>query len=186
MKYLAFTAILLATACTSTIPVRQQYLLRSNTSSQYAVVERAGAVVGIGGVTVAPYIDGLGLVLETSSGEVRAARDHQWAEPLRESLRTFLAREISVEAGQIIRAQRGGETDWKRRIDIRIDELHGTVNGDARLVAYWTVFDMEKRTVISENGFVDTEALADNGYRALVQSHKILLGRLAAAIFASL
>ena len=118
--------------------------------------------------------------------EVRAARDHQWAEPLRESLRTYLAREISAQAGQVIRSQRGGETDWQRRIDIRIDELHGTAAGDARLVAYWTIFDLENRTVIAENGFVETEALADSGYGALVQSHKILLSKLASAISATL
>ncbi len=185
MKYLAFTAMLLATACTGPAPTLQQYLLRTDTANQYAVKD-ARAVVGIGVVTVASYIDGLGLVLETSRGEVRAARDHQWAEPLRESLRTFLAREISSAAGQIVRAQRRGETDWQRRIDIRIDELHGAANGDARLVAYWTVFDSEKRTVIAENGFADVEALTGDGYDALVQAEKKLLGRLADAIAATL
>jgi len=84
---------------------------------------------------VAPYIDGLGLVLETSSGEVRVARDHQWAEPLRESLRSFLSSKVSEESGQVIRAYNYGKVDWVQRIDIRIDELHGTANGDAKLVA---------------------------------------------------
>ena len=185
MKLLVFIAMLLGTACASTVPTLQQYLLRSDTSSQYAV-QNASAVVGIGLVTVASYIDGLGLVLETRNGEVRAARDHQWAEPLRESLRTYLAREISAEAGQVIRSQRSGEVNWQRRIDIRIDELHGTANGESRLVAYWTVFDLDSRTIITENGFVETESLTDNGYGALVQSHKILLGKLAAAISATL
>ena len=181
MKYLACMAILLATACASTVPGLQQYLLRTNTLNEYEV-KNAEAVMGIGAVTVAPYIDGLGLVLETSNGEVRAARDHQWAEPLRESLRNFLAREISAAAGQFIRAHRGGETDWQKRIDIRVDELHGTVTGDARLVAYWTVFDLEKRTVIAESGFVEIEGLKNNGYSALVDSHKALLRKLASAI----
>lgn len=186
MKSLALImAILLGAACASTVPTLQKYLLRSDTSNQYAV-ENASAVIGIGLVTVASYVDGLGLVLETGSGEVRTARDHQWAEPLRESLRTFLAREISAEVGREIRAQRSGETDWQRRIDIRIDQLHGTASGHAKLVAYWTIFDLGKRTVIAENGFVEIEALTDNGYSALVASHKILLARLAAAIAATL
>ena len=185
MKYLACMAILLATACASAVPGLQQYLLRTEASSQFAVKDQS-AVVGIGVVTVASYIDGLGLVLETSNGEVRAARDHQWAEPLRESLRTFLAREISAEAGQVIRAQRSGETDWQKRINIRIDELHGTANGEARLVAYWTIFDLEKRTVVAENGIVEIEALKNDGYGALVESHKVLLRSLASAIAATL
>ena len=185
MKYFFLVVILFATACTSSVPTLQQYLLRSDTSSQYAV-ENASAVVGIGLVTVASYIDGLGLVLETSNREVRVARDHQWAEPLRESLRTYLAREISAEAGQVIRSQRSGENDWQKRIDIRIDELHGTANGEAKLVAYWTVFDLEKRSIVAENGFVQTEALSESGYGGLLRSHKILLDKLAAAISATL
>ena len=187
MKYLAFIAIapLFIGACTSPAPSLQQYLLRTDTPAQYSVQNQT-EVIGIGAVLVASYIDDLGLVLETSNGEVRTARDHQWAEPLRESVRTFLAREISAGAHQIIRSQRSGETDWQRRIDIRIDELHGTATGDARLVAYWTVFDMAERTVLAENGFVHTEALSDDGYEALARAHKKLLSRLALAITKSL
>ncbi len=185
MKYLVFITLLFSVACTSSAPTLQQYLLRTDASAQYSLQKQTD-VVGIGAVTVASYIDDLGLVLETSDGEVRAARDHQWAEPLRESVRTFLAREISAGAHQIIRSQRSGETDWQRRIDIRIDELHGTATGDARLVAYWTVFDVTERTVLAENGFVDTEALTGDGYEALVRAHKKLLSRLALAITKSL
>ncbi len=184
MKYLALITLLFVTGCASSVPTLKQYLLRTDTPSQFTV-EQPNTGVGLGAVTVAPYIDGLGIVLETSDGKVRAARDHQWAEPLRESLRMFLAREISDNTGQIIHSQRSGESNWQRRIDIRIDELHGTASGEARLVAYWTIVDAE-RTIVSENGFTDTEALSINGYEALVQAEKNLLRRLSAAIAATL
>lgn len=185
MKYLAFLAIVFVTGCTSSVPTLNQYLLRSDASGEFAVEEQAD-VIGLGAVVVASYIDGLGMVMEASGGEVRAARDHQWAEPLRDSLRVFMAQEISAQAGQVIRANHSGENDWQRRIDLRIDQLHGTANGDAKLVAYWQVFDMEERSVISENGFSQTQALSADGYDALVAAEKELLSKLASAIAGTL
>ena len=185
MKYLALIAALLVTGCSSSAPTLKQYLLRTDTPSQFTLQDSTGAV-GIGTLTVAPYIDGRGLVLETSNGEVRAARDHQWAEPLRESLRSYLSSKISEQSGQVIRAYNYAKVDWARRIDIRIDELHGTANGGAKLVAYWNIVDPAERKVLSENGFFETEALGRDGYDALVQAQKKLLDRLASAIAASL
>jgi uncharacterized lipoprotein YmbA len=185
MKFPMLLAIVLVTGCTSSVPTLNQYLLRSDVPSQFSVTKHL-ATVGLGAVIVAPYIDGLGLVLESRDGEVRAARDHQWAEPLRDSLRVFMARETSVSAGQVIRAYDTGDNDWQRRIDLRIDQLHGTPSGEAKLVAYWQVFDTEKRTVISENGFSDTQALGADGYAALVVAEKALLITLAAKMAASL
>ncbi|MBL4782350.1 MAG: membrane integrity-associated transporter subunit PqiC [Porticoccaceae bacterium] len=185
MKFLVLFALVLVSGCTSTVPRLNQYLLRSDASSQFSV-EQQSAVVGLGAVVVAPYIDSLGLVQEKSSGEVRAARDHQWAEPLRASLRVFMAREISAHTGQTIRAHDSGESDWQRRIDLRIDQLHGTASGEATLVAYWQVFDMAQRSVVSENGFAESQALGADGYEALVAVEKALLGKLAAAMAASL
>ena len=185
MKFLVLLAIALVTGCASSVPTLNQYLLRSEAPSQFGL-KKQGAVVGLGAVVVAPYIDGLGLVLETRDGEVRAARDHQWAEPLRDSLRVFIAQEMSAQAGQVIRAYNTGENDWQRRIDLRIDQLHGTASGKARLVAYWQVFDTDERTVVSENGFAETQALSADGYEALVAAEKTLLGKLALAMAASL
>jgi uncharacterized protein len=186
MKYLALIVALFLVGCSSSpVPSLKQYLLRTDTPVQFS---RQGSVVavGIGTVTVAPYIDGLGLVLETGNGEVHIARDHQWVEPLRVSLRSFLSGKISKELGEPIRAYNYGEIDLSRRIDIRIDELHGTKNGDAKLVAYWVIIDPGKQVVLSENSFFDTEVLPRDGYDALVEAQKKLLDRLASSIAGTL
>jgi uncharacterized lipoprotein YmbA len=185
MKRLVIVAILFTVGCASQTPELKQYLLRTDTANRFAEQDPT-AVVGIGALTVASYIDGRGLVLESSNGAVRTARYHQWAEPLRESLRTFLANEIAMETGHAIRARRHGESNWKRRIDVHIDQLHGTAGGDARLVAYWAVLDSANQAVLAESGFSDSEALSGDGYDALVQAEKTLLRRLAAAIAATL
>jgi uncharacterized lipoprotein YmbA len=185
MKYLALVVVLFVAGCSSSAPTLKQYLLRTDTPRQF-ILQDSNDVVGVGSITVAPYIDVMGLVLETSSGEVRVARDHQWAEPLRDSLRSFLSSKISEDAGQAIRAYNYGKINWTKRIDIHIDELHGTAGGDAKLVAYWILVDPSEREVLSENGFYETEALSHDGYEALVQAQKKLLSRLASAIAATL
>ena len=186
MKYLTLIAILLVTGCSfSPTPSLEQYLLRAEPPVQFtSKSSRQGLVttISLGKVIVAPYIDGLGLVLEKGDGQVHTARDHQWAEPLRLSLRSFFSNKISENFGQPIRAYSYGSKDLSRRIDIRIDELHGTKNGEAKLVAFWVVIDLGKQAVLSENSFYDTEALAHDGYDALVFAEKTLLSRLASSI----
>ena len=114
MKYLVLIAALFVTGCSASAPTLKQYLLRTDTPSQFTLQDSTDAV-GIGTLTVAAYIDGMGLVLETSNGEVRAARDHQWAEPLRESLRSYLSSKVSEQSGQVIRAYNYTNVDWAQR-----------------------------------------------------------------------
>lgn len=186
MKYLALITLLLIIGCSSNpAPSLKQYLLRAESPTQLASQDSLQGLVttiSLGKVVVAPYIDGLGLVLEKDGGQVHIARDHQWAEPLRLSLRSFLSNKISEELGQPIRAYGYGNKGLSRRIDIRIDELHGTKNGDAKLVAFWAVIDPSKQTVLYENSFYGTEALGRDGYDALVLAEKALLSRFASRI----
>ncbi len=191
-----FTLVMLTllVGCSSTsAPSLKQYLLRTEAPVNYSPPDSSLnlqqgqlATVGIGSVSVASYIDGLGLVLETSGGKVHVARDHQWVEPLRLGLRSFLSSKISEKFGQPVRAYNDGKMPLARRIDIRIDELHGTANGEAKLVAYWVTSDPEKQVVLSEGSYQGTEALTRDGYDALVEAEKKLLGRLAADIATTL
>lgn len=193
MKYLALIAILLIVGCSSTpAPSLKQYLLRADSPAKHTSQgsQQVVTTISLGKVAVASYIDGLGLVLEKDDGQVHIARDYQWAEPLRLSLRSFLSNRISSELGQPVRAYGYGSTSnnkgLSKRIDIRIDELHGTKNGEAKLVAFWAVIDPGKQAVLSENSFYETEALSHDGYGALVAAEKVLLARLASSISATL
>ena len=184
MKALLAILVVLTAGCGGKAPELTQYLLRTDTPGQIA--GKAPASTGIGDLTVASYIDSPGLVLESSNGEVRMARHHQWAEPLRESLRSFLAAEIATASGQAIGSHKHRASTWKRRIDIHIDQLHGNTDGDATLVAYWAVVDPTNLTLLSEKAFSDTEPLSGDGYDALVRAEKTLLSRLAVAIAGTL
>jgi len=64
------------------------------------------------------------LVVKAGNGEVRAASNHPWVDPLRESLRSLLASEISVATRRTIGTASYMKSKWERRLDIHIDQLH--------------------------------------------------------------
>jgi len=131
---------------------------------------------------VAPYLDQPGLVLETNSGEIHTARLHEWAEPLRLSLPGFMAAEIGRQVGASV-SIRGGDIN-ATRIEISIDQLHGTRSGAALLVAYWRCSGADGQVLAGQ--FAEEQALGRDGYAALVQAQRSLLQQLAGDIGAAL
>ena len=185
MKTLFLFVLLLATGCAGQVAEHNQYLLRSPQATAQPASDIPARLV-IGNMSVAPYIDQAGLVLANTDGSIRVAQNHQWAEPVRSSARTFLASEISAVLGEPVSRHSYGAAMPVLEIDARIDQLHGTDNGDAVLVASWTLIDVPRRTVLIERGFSDTQPLTSDGYAALVDAEVSLLKRLAAAIAASI
>ena len=185
MKTLFLFVLLLATGCAGKVAEHNQYLLRSPQAMKAPASDVPARLV-IGDISVAPYIDQAGLVLARADGSIRVAHNHQWAEPVRSSARSFLASEISAALGEPVSRRSHGVAIPELEIDARIDQLHGTDNGDAVLVASWTVIDAPKRTVLIERGFSRTQPLASDGYAALVDAEVSLLKQLAAAIAASI
>lgn len=186
MKPLSVVLLIALAGCAGKpAPETHLYLLRSDAGNAFGASDGV-AENGLGSIRVASYIDQPGLVLELPDGTMRAARYHQWAEPLRESLRAFLANEIATVAGQAVRPMAYGETNWrsytKRLIDVRIQELHGKSDGKARLVAIWALIDPAERTVTAEHEFVAEEPLENDGYSALVDAEEALLTQLATQI----
>jgi uncharacterized lipoprotein YmbA len=181
-KTILLVALFSLWGCSSaTVTPTSYYLLRPDIPAVSRTLEPSTDYV-LGTVSIATYIDQPGLVLETNSGEIHAARQHQWAEPLRASLRRFLASEISSAAGQDILMDTN--VDGAVRIDIAIDQLHGTADGEARLMAYWRL-----QTEGGEDTFFQyaaTRPLRTDGYAALAQAEKALLQSLAVDIARSL
>jgi len=192
MKVLAAAIAILVvlSACAGkSAPELQLYLLRSDTTNEFNESDPISNI-GIGSLRVAAYIDQPGLVLANADGTVTTAQHHQWAEPLRDSLRTLLANDIAHAIGQPVRARSYSETNWKqftsRLIEVNVEQLHGTADGSARLVVTWAIVDPGKREVISEHEFNATQPLAGDGYTELVKAEKKLMLQLAQQIAAAL
>mgnify|MGYP001954521264 CR=1 FL=1 len=121
-------------------------------------------------------------VQETADGQIRPARNHLWAEPVQEGVRAFLAAEISAAYGRDILPL--DPLAKGNIIRVRIDQLHGTLDGHAKLVAYWSLTEGDQ-TLVAEQ-FADTLPIGSDGYAALAEAQKSLLGDLARNIAAQL
>jgi len=178
MKQLAIIlCVACLTACSTSAPLPSYYLLRSELNEGTRILE-AKAPFALGGLTIAPYIDQPGMLLETSEGDLRPARFHLWAEPLRDGARSLLMSAVSGASGyDILPWQLNSDAT---RFDIRIDQLHGTSDGKAKLVAHWWLYEGDKVGDIFE--YAGTEPLTQDGYGALAAAQQQLLLELAGAI----
>jgi uncharacterized lipoprotein YmbA len=175
MKIASITLLLLVVGCSST-PVMDThyYLLREDVVPSTRAL-KPSADYAFGNVAIAAYIDQSGLPLQLANGEIRPALLHQWAEPMRESVRHFLQKHISNAMGEDLFS--AALSDAEMLVEIRLDQLHGTVAGDAIIFAYWWLKQDGK--IIESYQFGETIALQTSGYDALAAAEKSLLKKLA-------
>lgn len=187
MLALLLMALLLLAGCSGgkKAPEPSFYLLRAQARVPDGL-QNPPVKVGINRVAVADYLGQDGIVVATSGDQVRPARQHLWAEPLDSSIRLFLRDAISAKLGYAVSADTGRRQFWKYRVDIRIDEWHGSLAGQARILASWGLFDVAKNSELSRYRFEQTGVLKADGYDALVAAQSELLDGLAAAIATSL
>ena len=173
---------LLLTGCSGT-PVQTRYYLLRSDIEQHSRDLAPSKNFAMGMIVIAPYIEQPGIILETAAGEIRPAMQNQWAEPMHEGLQQFLRIEVSSALGEDIFPEEYSEGGLA--FDIRIDQFHGTADGDALLVAYWWIRDGGGE-ILSSHQFAETRALTRDGYGPLVDAEKSLLAELARQIADSL
>lgn len=181
MKIIALLLVTLLAGCAGQTTEPSYYLMRSEQDLQSRELTPSREY-SLGRVDIAPYIDQPGLALETANGEMHTARHHLWAEPVYEGVRRHLVVNIAEAHGEDIPPNNLAKTPVV--IDISIDQLHGTSNGTARLVAYWWL--RREGELVSAHQFAEEMALAEDGYPALVAAEEALLAQLAKEIAATL
>ncbi len=174
---------LLLMGCTSTAPQEVTlYLLRPGMDAPQTELSTASFVaIGLGEVRVAPYLDNSGIMLELEGRKIRPARYHRWAEPLSSSLAVVLSNNLSAELGQPITNRTDART-WDYRLDVYIDEFHGTRDGIAKLNATWTIVSLSVEAADSQHRFASRERILSKGYAALVEAHYRLTEALSTEI----
>ena len=173
--------LLLLTACSSQ-PIEPSYYLLRPSQGLDSRQMTPSKEFALGRIMIAPYLDQTGMLLETAGGEIRPARHNLWAEPMFEGIHTFLAQEISRAKGEDILPAKVNKT--ATIVEVRIDQLHGTVDGQAKLVAFWWL--RRDGEIISAYQFSETQALKQSGYAALAAAEQVLLSELAARIAKSM
>lgn len=181
MKYIYLFLFVLVSGCASQTTEPSHYLLRSAQDLQSRQLQPS-TEYSVGRVEIAAYIDKPGLVLETANGQMHTARNHLWAEPVYEGIRRQLMINIAAAHGEDILPDSLARTPVV--IDIHIDQLHGSNQGKARLVAYWWL--RQGNDIVTAHQFAEEMDLAEDGYGALVNAEENLLTRLAGAIASSM
>jgi|TARA_R110002072_G_scaffold160669_4_gene311987 uncharacterized lipoprotein YmbA len=174
-------SILLFCGCASQIVEPSYYLLRSQQALPSGELTPSKDF-SLGKVVIASYLDQPGLVMETEGGQLRPARQNLWAEPVYEGVRNILFVEIAQAMGEELLPSKLSKGTTV--VDIRISELHGTYDGEAKLVAYWWLERDGK--VLSSYRFTEVTSLTASGYSALVDAETALLKKLSQKIAASL
>lgn len=179
MRNILLTLVLAGalSGCAGQPPSAHYYLLRPDAPIETRQLDFEGGIY-LQEIKVASYIDQPGLVLYQDDGKVHEARYHLWAEPLHLSLRQFLAAEIASQLGRDVSVEKLPE-EGTEPVAIRIDQLHGSENGDVVLVAYWQVGSGER---LASYQFASRTAQTRDGYGALVEAEKSLLVQLSRAI----
>jgi uncharacterized lipoprotein YmbA len=185
MRRAAFLSVVLLVACAGSSAPRTQYLLRAEPAEPSGRVE-APVRVGLGRVDVAPYLDQSGIVVETEAGQVQAARQHLWAEPLNAGLRSYLRAEMSAALGYDVSAGPAALDHWDYTVDVYVDRLHGTMAGTAVLDASYRITPEAGAGEVTAYRFSRSEPLPREGYPGLVDAEADLARQLAQAIAASL
>jgi uncharacterized lipoprotein YmbA len=181
MRILAATTILVVLACAGNPPTTTRYLLPVNVPEGVQRIEPP-IRVGLAGIEVAPYLDQPGLVVETEVGQVRPAHQHQWAEPIDLGLHRHLRAELTRALGFEVSGDPSQRHRWDYAVDVSIDRLHGTLAGDAVLVAHWRVTPLQSGRDPVTYRLAARKPLAAQGYPALLDAEIELTRGLAAAI----
>ncbi len=165
--------------CAANPQQRHYYLLRPE--FRPGLTKLTGSLhLALGQISVAPYLDQTGVVVEMTDGQIQAARYHLWAEPLNQGLKFLIATELENELKIPVSTNLADTGDRDYRIDIHVDELHGTSQGGARIVASWRVTGPDNSQRLFR--FSATRALPHPGYPELIKVEKALINELCQAI----
>lgn len=184
-KTLLLLLVTIAAGCASPPQETTRYLLRSESSTRAGVIPDAN-LVGIAQVRVASYLDQPGIVVETAPREVHSAHLNIWAEPLSEGVRHYLRSALSRDLGYEVSDENASRNQWSYEVQVKINEFHGTLSGEARLVAAWSIVTSASSEPVRGLRHSDSETLSEPGYAGLVDAQTRLLDRLAARIAVAL
>ena len=182
MKYaLPILLCVLGAACASKAPPETHFYVFDSDIAQESA--RGDFTVGIGKVTVAPYLERSELMLQVGTHEVRPARYHRWAEPLQDGVRRYLRNELSTAIGSAVDSDGHFRNDWTFIVDVAVDRLHGDLGGTVVLDATYSISnsDVQKRRRVTPS-----QLQTGTGYAALVEAQERLLTDLASQVAADI
>ena len=165
-------ALFVLSGCFGSTPPTQFYLVPSMTGGDTAPPASAGQrdlTLGVGPVTVPPYLDRPQIVTRTSRAKLALADFDQWAGPLADTI----ARVLSEDLALVIPTERVVHYPWPRNIDpdyqVTVDVLQFDrgPGGEVVLVARWGLVDRDGKELVMRTSRL-SQAAGGADYEATV------------------
>lgn len=167
-------------------PVPRFYAL-SATTDQFAFTRSSSgqdAVVGLGPVRLADYLDQSQIVTRTSENQLARSDSDRWGGPLRDNISNVLADNI----GALLPTQQVHLFPWRQavpidyQVTVDVVRLDGRLGDGATLDSRWSLFQGPERKLVKTNRSTISEPVTGGAYADLVAAQSRALGRLSQEI----
>lgn len=164
---LLLPVLLLAGCATPVVPV-SKYLLTYPKLPDATLASGAQApALAIRAVDVAAFLDGSGIVLQTTDQQIAVASQHRWAEPLERQLRRSLYAVLLQRLGRVAVFEWPATVADAAGLFIALDAFQGRHTGDVVIAGSWRLTS-EEGDILIRRRFHLVRPLSANGYDALV------------------
>jgi uncharacterized lipoprotein YmbA len=145
-------ALLVLSGCLGSTPPTQFYLVPSLTGGDTAPpvsADQRDLTLGVGPVTVPPYLDRSQIVTRTSRAKLTLADFDQWAGPLADTIARVLVEDLAL----VIPTERVVLYPWPRTIDpdyqvmVEVWQFERGLGNQVVLVARWNLLDRDGKAL---------------------------------------
>jgi uncharacterized lipoprotein YmbA len=137
-----------------------------------------GPLIGLGPIKVPAYLDRPQIVIATSNNEYRLAENQRWAERLDDNIARVSQENLAamVPSDRIVMHPWSRDTKPDVQAAVQIQELHVDSEGQARMVALWSLKSARGETV--NHHFSCAIAVSPSDYGQIVGAQSECLARL--------
>ena len=165
-------ALLVLSGCLGSTPPTQFYLLPPLTSGDTASPASAGQrdlTLGVGPVTVPPYLDRPQIVTRTSRAKLVLADLDQWAAPLPDTITRVLAENLSllIPTERVVLHPWPRTTDPDYQVTVEVLQFDRGPGGQVVLVARWSLLDRDAKELALRTSRI-SQAAGGADYEATV------------------
>ena len=162
------------TGCAGNSTPSTFFMLRSIESPQETLATAGGESVSVlvGPVSIPEYLDRNQMVTVAENNRVMVDEFNRWAESLRESFYRVLLEDLSflLKTPEVARYDRSGEYNSDYQVFIDVTRFDCAPEGDAVLIAFWTVRGKDGATIRITKKSVFRTPVSSTGYPGMVQA----------------
>lgn len=170
----------LVMACSSNPPVeRQHYSLPISGEMPAAKTDGSAKLLQIHNVQLADFLDTGSLVLQMDDITLNQAKNHLWAEDLRQQINYGLRVRLNQMQQQVIAVSPSTKGQWQ--LTLEINDFQGRFDGYALTSGQWQLRNAQNE-IVQLQSFSFQSPLQTTGYPAMVRALGNNLDQLAAQL----